>query len=83
MNPAAIALGIFNFKTNNQNAKLVAEKRLLENCISCPHFIDEPIDFLRVTDSEIPELSNKMCGDCGCVLAYKTRQSIDKCKLWV
>lgn len=77
-----MAQGVYNFKTKNAKAKIIAEKRLLENCLSCPHFIEEPIDFLRVTDTEIPELSNMMCNDCGCVLSYKTRQSIDKCKLW-
>lgn len=78
----AVTKGVYNFNTNNKKAIETAEKRLLENCLSCIHFVEEPIDVLKVNDKLIPLLTGKMCGDCGCTLSYKLRQSIVKCKLW-
>jgi hypothetical protein len=78
----ALAHGVYNFTTNNKEFKELAEKRFLEKCISCIHFKEEPIIAFRKIDTEIPELSNMQCGDCGCVLSFKLRQSKKICKLW-
>lgn len=74
-------LGKQNFEDPILCVEEKAKKRL-EVCMSCNFFVDEPIEFLRVKDSNIPELSNKMCNDCGCVLSYKIRQDLKKCKKW-
>jgi hypothetical protein len=73
--------GINNFKNENKAVEVLTKERLKE-CLKCPNFIDEPIDFLKVKDKRIPELTDKMCGDCFCTLSYKLRQSTIKCKLW-
>lgn len=70
-----------NFDNPIIEVEELAKLRLFD-CINCPKFVDEPIDFLRVVDERIPELSNKMCDGCGCTLSYKLRQSIEKCELW-
>jgi hypothetical protein len=82
INIKAVAEGVYNFKTNNENARLLAEKRYIENCIDCTHFAPEKNEFFKVIDKQIPELSNMQCTDCGCVLSYKLRQSIKICKKW-
>lgn len=73
--------GIYNFNNTDLNIESLAKERLKE-CKDCHLFEDEPIDFLRVIDKKIPELSNKMCDECGCTLSYKLRQSKIKCKKW-
>lgn len=70
-----------NFDNPVIEVEELAKKRLFD-CINCPNFVEEPIDFLRVKDEIIKELSNKMCDLCGCTLPYKLRQSIEKCELW-
>lgn len=70
-----------NFDNPVIEVEELAKQRLLD-CINCPNFVEEPIDFLRVKDKTIKELSNKMCDLCGCTLPYKIRQSIEKCELW-
>ncbi|MNY58712.1 hypothetical protein D3C86_1950810 [compost metagenome] len=47
----------------------------------CPKNILEPIEELRIEDKEIPEISNRCCGECGCALPYLTRQNEETCKL--
>lgn len=61
----------------------VAKNRALI-CQDCPagNFVNEPIDFLKVEDTRIPELSNKMCNECGCASPYLLRQNIKICKYW-
>ncbi|MGI9582647.1 hypothetical protein ACR1PO_15740 [Chryseobacterium sp. RRHN12] len=78
----AVAVGLLNFKTGNKKALELANKRLENHCKSCKFSIDEPIPELRVEDKQIPELSGKTCGDCGCILSYKLRQSVKKCRRW-
>ncbi|BAP30138.1 uncharacterized protein CHSO_1101 [Chryseobacterium sp. StRB126] len=78
----AIAAGIANFKTNNETAKRYAIERFEKHCKSCKFSIEEPIAELRVEDKHIPELSGKTCGECGCILSYKLRQSVKKCSRW-
>lgn len=77
----AIEQGVSNYISENTVAQALAIERL-KVCKVCPLFVDEPIAFLRVEDKQIPDLSNKMCDDCGCVLAYKLRQSIITCDKW-
>lgn len=78
----AIAAGIKNFKTNNETARRYAIERFENHCKSCKFSIEEPIPELRVVDKQMPELSGKTCGDCGCILSYKLRQSVKKCSRW-
>lgn len=73
--------GISNFNNENESVELLARERSKE-CSKCKYFVDEPIEFMRVTDNRIPELTNKMCGECFCTLSYKIRQSSIKCKRW-
>jgi len=73
--------GIYNFNNLDLDIDFLAIDRSKE-CIFCDMFVDEPIDFLKVTDKNIPELSGKMCDECGCTLSYKLRQSISKCEKW-
>lgn len=73
--------GKYNFENPSLHFEQLAKKRTFV-CISCPMFIDEPVDFLQVEDKRIPELSKKMCNDCGCTLSYKLRQDLKKCIKW-
>ncbi len=78
----AVALGVLNFKTGIKKAQELAKKRFENHCKSCKFSIEEPIPELRVVDKQMPELSGKTCGDCGCILSYKLRQSVKKCSRW-
>jgi hypothetical protein len=77
-----LEIGIRNFKNIDIDVELLACDRA-KKCTGCEMFTDEPIDFLRVVDKNIPELSNKMCDECGCTLSYKLRQSKNKCDKWL
>lgn len=74
-------VGKHNFYYTDDEVESLAKERL-KTCSGCPFFVDEPIDFLRVKDEKIPELSNKICSGCGCTLPYKIRQSIQPCDKW-
>lgn len=74
--------GYNNFKHPNIDVEILANERK-ETCVKCPMFVDEPIEFLKVIDNAIPELSNKMCDLCACTLSYKLRQSNNKCDKWL
>lgn len=74
--------GKFNFENTNIDIELLANERK-NTCLSCEHFEDEPIEAFQIKDKNIPELSNKMCGDCFCILSYKLRQSKTKCDKWL
>jgi len=76
-----LSVGFENFKNPKEEVEELAKERLF-HCINCKEFIEEPIDFLKVEDKRIPELSNKMCDECGCTLSYKLRQSIKICDKW-
>jgi len=70
-----------NYELNNP----AIEKRALELskiCKGCPLFKEEPVSFLGVEDERIPELSKKICGDCGCSSPYLLRQYSKTCKKW-
>lgn len=74
--------GINNFKYPDMDIELLAEERK-NVCVGCEFYEREPIDFLRVEENRIPELSEMMCGECGCTLSYKLRQSKSKCNKWL
>lgn len=68
--------GIENFNNPTELIEQVALERSKE-CIDCDYYKDETISSLKVKD-RIPELSEKMCDLCGCVLSYKLRTAIIK-----
>lgn len=76
-----LEIGVYNFKHFDIDIEFLAIDRSKE-CVGCEMFVDEPIDFLKVMDKNIPELSNKMCNECACTLSYKLRQSKTKCIKW-
>ena len=73
--------GMDNFEYPNPKIEMLAKERM-EKVASCKHFKDEPIKQLRVNDVLIPEASGKYCDNCGCIISYKIRQSIEKCPCW-
>jgi hypothetical protein len=74
----AVVKGIYNYR-NNKNTEIAIE-RYNEFCKGCEFLETETNEFLIVKD--VYELHAKKCNDCGCVLSYKNRQSISKCKKW-
>jgi len=70
-----------NFDTPLFCVEVLAKLRA-ETCMGCRYFKKEPIESFRVIDIRIPELSEMMCGKCGCELSLKSRQSIKVCKKW-
>lgn len=70
-----------NFENPKDEIERLAAERA-EICKGCRYFKKEPIDFLRIKDDRIPDLSEMSCGKCGCILSYKLRQSISICKRW-
>lgn len=76
---AAIS-GMTNFYFGHKSQ--LAKERLENFCKGCDFNMKEPVEDMRVKDNSIPELSGRMCGNCGCVLSYKLRQSIKKCEFW-
>lgn len=76
----AVISGMSNFYFGLKTK--TAKERFENYCKSCDFNIKEPIEDMRVKDSIIPELSDRQCGFCGCVLSYKIRQSVKKCEYW-
>ena len=70
-----------NFENQSEEMEALARKRL-QTCLECVHFKDEPIEVFKVNDENLPEASGKYCEDCGCVLSFKLRQSIEPCAKW-
>ena len=70
-----------NFENQSEEMEELARKRL-QTCLECVHFKDEPIEVFKVKDENLPEASGKYCEDCGCVLSFKLRQSIQPCEKW-
>ena len=62
-----LEVGVANYLLNDPIIEAKARKRyeLSKHCI-----IKEPIDFLRIKDKRIPELSGMMVSDCGCAAPY-------------
>lgn len=75
-------IGKHNFEFSVDEIEALAKERALK-CMGCRYFKKEPVDFLRVEDKRIPELSEMSCGKCGCLLPYKARQSIKPCSKWL
>lgn len=73
--------GKTNYVLNIEEIELKACERY-EECSKCVNFVEEPIDFLKIKDERIQGLSDRMCNDCGCALAYLLRQDIKVCKKW-
>ena len=75
--------GKANFVANIEKVENTAKSRV-QVCTNCPdnNYEQEPIESFRVSDDRIPQLSNKMCGDCGCSLPYLLRQNLKVCKHW-
>lgn len=82
LNPKALLDGAENFNNPSEEIEELSKIRT-QVCIDCLHFVDEEIKMLQVEDKLQPQLSNKKCDLCGCILSYKTRQLIDKCSKWV
>lgn len=78
----AIISGMTNFYVNSSQADKLAKERLESSCKGCAYFITDPVESERVNDKRIPELSGKICGNCGCTLSYKLRQSVKPCEFW-
>ena len=78
----AALFGMTNFYFRNKKSKDSALQKYENFCLNCEHNLIDPIKEMRVFDFDIPQMTNKMCGDCGCVLSYKTRQNIKPCKKW-
>lgn len=74
-------VGLHNFEKHIEEVEILAKERS-KTCEGCRFYKIEPIPFLRVTDHRIPALSDMSCGKCGCILSYKTRQSIKICSKW-
>lgn len=74
--------GKFNFENTNIDIELLAIERK-NICLGCEFFENEPLESCQIKDKNIPELTNKMCGDCFCILSYKLRQSKTKCIKWL
>lgn len=74
-------IGKYNFENPNEEIEKLAKERK-DICVNCPMFEDEVISECMINDERIPELSNKMCGDCFCISPYKLRQSIKTCNKW-
>lgn len=77
----AIIVGMSNFYFNNKREE--AERLYKEFCINCEYNLEETDKDLQIIDKHIPGLTNRMCGDCGCVLSFKTRQNIKPCSKWI
>ncbi len=73
--------GVKNYNNPKPEIENLALRRL-EICKGCPHFQKEPISFLRIKDERLTDANEMMCGDCGCELPYKLRQSKSVCKKW-
>lgn len=74
-------VGWHNFENPLPEFEALAALRAI-TCGGCRYFRIEPIPMLRVVDTRTPELSEMMCGKCGCELSYKTRQNIKTCSKW-
>lgn len=76
----AIMRGMLNFVKGSKDPFI--EKNVYI-CNSCEHNVEETDKDMIVKDKQFPELSGRMCGDCGgCSLSFKTRQNIKPCRLW-
>lgn len=75
-------VGRENFKNPNAEVEELAKERFYNHCLNCDELQDETVDLYKIHDWRIPEASEKYCGDCGCILSFKIRQSVEPCKKW-
>ena len=75
----AIEEGTRNFYKPKEEIEDLARERL-KDCSDC--LVEAKTKLLSVKDKRIPELSGKVCKHCGCIAAFKFRQSIEKCDKW-
>lgn len=73
--------GMANHALKDKPIEEKAVRRAL-TCVSCPNYVDEPIDLFKIKDERIPELDGKMCDECGCALPYLLRQDLKVCTKW-
>lgn len=78
----AVMAGVTNFHLGIKSAEKLAKERYENHCKGCVYNLPELVPSLQVEDKAIPELTNRQCGACGCVLAYKLRQTIKTCEFW-
>lgn len=82
----AIKQGIANFERQKTD-KVYADKinklarDRLEAC-KCASKVYAGVKLITPIDENIPEISHRLCNSCSCVLSWKLRQNIDKCKNW-
>ncbi len=77
----AIIVGMTNFYFNNKKEE--AEQLYKNFCINCEYNVEETDKELQLVDTQIPEMTKRMCSFCGgCVLSFKTRQNIKPCSKW-
>lgn len=81
LNPQALLDGVTNFNQPQPEIEELAKHRSL-TCVGCEYYVDEEIKLLHVNDTNLPILTGKKCGACGCILSYKLRQVQDKCVKW-
>lgn len=82
LNAKAIYVGMSNFYFKSKKESEAAMLKYQKFCLNCKHNVIDPVESMRVEDSQCPELSGKMCDLCGCVLSYKLRQTIKPCQKW-
>lgn len=78
----AVIQGVTNFHLGIKSAENKARERYENHCKQCQYNIEEKVPSLQVEDKAIPELTNRQCGACGCVLSYKLRQYLKPCEFW-
>lgn len=66
--------GINNFNIPKKEFEDLAFERS-KICVTCEHIETDPVQMFHVED-RVESLSKKMCGLCGCILAYKLRTKI-------
>lgn len=79
MNAKAILEGVKNFKNQTKEINDLAKKRYAE-CGCAETYLAVAVTLPK--DETIPEISKKLCSECLCVLSFKLRQNIEKCKNW-
>lgn len=81
LNPKTFIDGVTNFNIPIPEIEELAQIRSL-TCVGCEYYQNEEIKLLHVNDTNLPQLTAKKCGACGCILSYKLRQVQDKCTKW-
>lgn len=75
----AYEAGKLNYDVPTEAMESFARSRA-EICGRCESNIVDPIESLQIDDELIPNISDRMCEECGCSLPYLLRQTIKGCK---